>query len=760
MEEENPFEYLLPVTPDLFFGRWPLVEQVARDLKRTKGGSHAFIGGRRFGKSSLLIALHDYLRRSGDSRQVLPILMDFKEYVFAGEGQFFANLLREVWRRVDFNEQTAVDDPSPVRISIDQAPLAELSISTAQELSLDRFSTALRTILSQLEAAGGPGRLVLLLDEVDDALDYSWHKQLFNQLRSAIYGPKLSPYIKLVLAGSRRFLDEVTDRGSPLWNVLKIHYLESFNRATTLELCNLASELSEVAIEAVWQQSGGHPFLAQYLLYYLWEQGINTADETTVNRLARRFRMEEQAHLEGWCDAMELVGLRLYGHLALFPDWQEETDLVNAVIEPHLPNKRGLTALCYHGVVIHDEDWLRYKRTGELFRVWYLEEGPRLIAKATPPDRLEPVPEIKLIADLKQKSLESGNVAELELHLRHNDDDNYTVEVSFKLANSYAPSHPIVGELPHVRLDIEALRASSLNGRNYGQELTKMLFSDSRLRDAFIIARSHTPFRFRLRLDPRDLHLHSIRWETLLDVDKHRPLSISERIRISRYLESADTSNLQMRTLANFSALIVAANPTDLLDVYHLPPVPIGEEVTRVRTALSLPDAPVVAHAINEQRVTLNNITTALLNRPDVLYIVCHGGFYNGIPYLWLEKEDGTTAHITGMAFIERVLSLEYPPLLIVLASCQSAGQHDSTEALTALGPQLAAEGIPAVIAMQDNIEMKAVATFMPVFFRELRRDGQVDRALAVARGNLLDLNCWWQPVLWLRMPDGRLWHE
>lgn len=757
--EENPFEYLLPVHPDQFFGRWSLVGLIARDVTRVKGGSHAIIGGRRFGKSSLIIALHNYLRREEvDNRRVLPILMDFKEFVFSSEGQFFATLLNEVWRRVDLNGQTLVDDPSPVQISIEPVRLAELGISTMQELNLDRFAIALRAILSQLEAVGGPSRLVLLLDEVDDTLDYNWHKRLFNQLRSAIYGPKLSPYIKLVLAGSRRFLDEVTDRGSPFWNVLKIHYLEAFDRATTYQMCSLAPKLSEVTLEAVWQQSGGHPFLAQYLLYYLWEQGADTADETTVTRLAQRFRMEEQAHLEGWCEAMELAGLRLYGHLALFPDWQEETDLVRAVAEPHLPNKRGLTALCYHGVAIHDEDWLRYQRTGELFRVWYLEEGPRLIAKMTPPDRPEPVPEIKLIADLKQKNLETSSLTELELYLRNTDDD-YTVEVSIKLAHSRAASHPIVGALPRVKLDAQTLRAASLDGRNYGQLLTNMLFSDSRLRDAFIVARSHTPFRFRLRLDPRDLHLHNIRWETLLDINKERPIGISERIRISRYLESADTSILQMRKLENFSALIVAANPTDLLAAYHLPPVPTVDEVTRVRAALSLPNAPVVAHAINGQRATLNNIATALLKRPDVLYIVCHGSFHDGIPYLWLEKEDGTTAHVTGTAFIERVLSLESPPLLIVLASCKSAGEHDNTEALSALGPQLAAEGIPAVVAMQDNIEMRAVATFMPIFFQELRRDGQVDRAIAVARGSLLELNSWWQPVLWLRMPDGQLWH-
>jgi hypothetical protein len=150
-------------------------------------------------------------------------------------------------------------------------------------------------------------------------------------------------------------------------------------------LCCKASHLSQATVEAVMQQSGGHPFLAQYLLYHLWEYGIDKADETTVSRLAHRFRLEEQAHLGGWCRAIELVGLCLYSHLALSLEWWEETDLVKALEEPNLPIKRGLTALCYHGVAIHDGEWRRYRRTGELFRAWYLEEGPRLIAELIPP---------------------------------------------------------------------------------------------------------------------------------------------------------------------------------------------------------------------------------------------------------------------------------------------------------------------------------------------------------------------------------------
>jgi ATP/maltotriose-dependent transcriptional regulator MalT len=64
------------------------------------------------------------------------------------------------------------------------------------------------------------------------------------------------------------------------------------------------------------------------------------------------------------------------------------------------------------------------------------------------------------------------------------------------------------------------------------------------------------------------------------------------------------------------------------------------------------------------------------------------------------------------------------------------------------------------VIAMQGNVTMATVARCMPVLFHELRRDGQIDRALAAARSAVFDRPDWWMPVLFLRLRDGMLWGE
>ena len=48
----------------------------------------------------------------------------------------------------------------------------------------------------------------------------------------------------------------------------------------------------------------------------------------------------------------------------------------------------------------------------------------------------------------------------------------------------------------------------------------------------------------------------------------------------------------------------------------------------------------------------------------------------------------------------------------------------------------------------------------MRVFFRELRRDGQIDPAMAVARGEVRDRSDAWMPTLFSRLKSGRIWYE
>ena len=53
---------------------------------------------------------------------------------------------------------------------------------------------------------------------------------------------------------------------------------------------------------------------------------------------------------------------------------------------------------------------------------------------------------------------------------------------------------------------------------------------------------------------------------------------------------------------------------------------------------------------------------------------------------------------------------------------------------LAALGPRLAAEGMPAVVGMHGRITMDTAMTFLSTFFENLLHYSLIDRAMAAAR--------------------------
>jgi len=359
--------------------------------------------------------------------------------------------------------------------------------------------------------------------------------------------------------------------------------------------------------------------------------------------------------------------------------------------------------------------------------------------------------------------------AELEIGLYRHDAESYAVEMRFSMPDSDADIRLVrsAGQPALIQIDVDRLRTLALDPDAYGKQLGAHLFGNLAVQAAFNQARAsaqthEAPLRLRLLIDPGAPELHAIRWETLRDAETNQLLFAGEHILFSRYLSSLDWQPVRLRPRADLTALVAIANPTDL-GRYNLAAVDVQGELARAKANLgSIPVTDLVASG----QASLNRIASSLREGYDILYLVCHGVLLKGEAWLWLEDDRGQVARASGSEFIMRLNELQRRPRLIVLASCQSAGAggdsstHDDG-ALAALGPRLAEAGIPAVIAMQDNITMQTVAEFMPVFFQELQKDGQIDRAMAIARSMARgsDRPDWWAPALFMRLKSGRIWY-
>lgn len=351
--------------------------------------------------------------------------------------------------------------------------------------------------------------------------------------------------------------------------------------------------------------------------------------------------------------------------------------------------------------------------------------------------------------------------ADLEINFNRYDAASYGIEMRFSRPDSDADIRIDQDGLKQNVFDPSSLKDLIYDPQEYAKALTERFFADPQVRGTFekaaISAQSAgMKLRIRLHIDDDLPELHGLYWELLRNPIDQSPLSTSENILFSRYLSSFDWRPVTLRAEGQLTALAAVANPSDLAN-YKFAPIAVDKELERARAALGnitlvcLPDAGKVA--------SLENIIQTLRDHPvDILYLVAHGALVNGEPRLWLEGADGKTANIAASELALRLQELTTQPRLVVLASCESAG-NGTGASLSALGPRLAAVGIPAVLAMQGKLTMDTAAKLLPVFFAELRRDGQIDRALAVARSSVSNASDHWMPVLFMRLKRGKIWY-
>jgi hypothetical protein len=357
---------------------------------------------------------------------------------------------------------------------------------------------------------------------------------------------------------------------------------------------------------------------------------------------------------------------------------------------------------------------------------------------------------------------------ELEIGLHRRDAASYSVQVRFRDPNQEAEQR---AEAYPVRFDVAELRNLEADTEAYGRLLGKNLLDLPELRsclDKALTAAQSTERRLRIRLwiDRWSLDLHGLRWETMRDPQSDRSLLMDDCILFSRFLGSFDMRPVRLRAKSQLRALVVIANPADLEEWKPggetLAPIDVEGELQRVTE--SLQDVSITTLS-GEQCATIEAIREALRDEYDIFYLVCHGALIDEEPRLWLQDEQGKSRVTSGTELVDVLSRLPAMPRLMVLSSCQSAGEGKDVSSrdqgvLAALGPRLAEAGIPGVIAMQGNIQQRTIAGFMPVFFRELCKDGQIDRAMTEARFAVRELPDYWAPVLYTRLITGRLWYQ
>jgi hypothetical protein len=358
-----------------------------------------------------------------------------------------------------------------------------------------------------------------------------------------------------------------------------------------------------------------------------------------------------------------------------------------------------------------------------------------------------------------------ANFCELELRLSWLDVGRYSIGARFVDADNDLQNDII--EAVEIAIDLDRLRALWLDEAGYGAALSAMVFGTpgepmhrAYQRAADLAGQRH--LRIRLNILPSAPELHALRWELMHVPGRAMAWFAQPGVWFSRFLSAEDFRLRPASGQNELEVLVVIANPSDLATRWRQPELDAEAEYARaVQAVADGSDGGGRKMRVRrlQGRATVFNLVSSLrTSYADVLYLICHGTLTeDGEARLLLEAEDGRGEIVRGEQLVERLSSIQERPRLVVLASCQSASQHDGA-ALSAIGPRLAQAGIPGVLAMQGDITLASVARFMPRLFRELALDGQVDRAVAEARLTLVDRHDWWMPVLYTRSRTGCLW--
>ncbi len=246
--------------------------------------------------------------------------------------------------------------------------------------------------------------------------------------------------------------------------------------------------------------------------------------------------------------------------------------------------------------------------------------------------------------------------------------------------------------------------------------------------------------------------LMDLPWEYLFEEPAF--LSISTWTPVVRYLE-LPRSRPPVEVTLPLRILAMVSCPTDAVQL------DVALERSKLEGALS---AAVARGAVEIQwleRATLSALQREL-RRADfhVFHYIGHGDYDAGIGdgVLLLEDEQGASRRVSGSQ-LGTMLADETTLRLAVLNACEGA-RTSTTDPFAGVAASLVQREIPAVVAMQFEITDRAAITFAEEFYAAIADGYAVDASLAEARkaifasGNDIE---WATPVLFMRVPDGRI---
>lgn len=347
----NPYSWNR-INLDLIYGRDRLLNEFLSGLPGSNRSSYGLTAGRRMGKTTMLRAIELELKRSADmwSKSGLLIVPAYVDGLALPRPLTLSN----IWTTIFAAIQTSVGQP--------ERPIADFA---------DFVACCRELIRSRREAV----RVIVLIDEIEHVLACDWADGFFANWRALLTNmPELSANFTAVFSGAQELARLKVDIGSPLMDVLEWRVLTPLGFDDALRLIEEPTNRheSEVVIRTIFDETGGHPMLLQYVMQQVCRIA-GPASEQTVREVADEFIKDRGWQFaEWWNKHCSEVAQRIYLRLS-FDRW---TTLRDLVLEFGTKSANDSVEILQHvGLIESDEDGLKLRRLGRMFSRWQQQFG-------------------------------------------------------------------------------------------------------------------------------------------------------------------------------------------------------------------------------------------------------------------------------------------------------------------------------------------------------------------------------------------------
>ena len=264
--------------------------------------------------------------------------------------------------------------------------------------------------------------------------------------------------------------------------------------------------------------------------------------------------------------------------------------------------------------------------------------------------------------------------------------------------------------------------------------------------------RQNAGLRIRLRLaDPSVVDLP---WEYLYNPAVNRFLALSIHTPLVRYMDLPE--RIQPLTVTPpIRVLVMISSPTDF------PAIDVEAEWTRLNQAL--------ADLIGRNQIAIERLDDATLEalqrrlrreRYHAFHFIGRGEFDDSLHEgVLMFERDKRAAHRISSQYLGMLLHDHETLRVAILNACEGA-RTSRTDPFARSAQSLVHQGIPAVIAMQFGIANDVASRFAHEFYGALADGYPIDASLTEARKAIFAAGHeveWGTPVLYLRVPDGRI---